>query len=195
MSLPPPAQALRPITRKRLIAARERLVASKLYLGDTTIRDHVEWLRDGRAHRLVVKTEVTAQRIEQHEAEPPTPSPADEDSESPPLEMACVSMVGTVSDEDFYLVSDANWRPSTFAPDFSAARATGSIGAPGPEVDPFAADHKEALENLLYLQGLVATPGFVSQKGMLVGPDSAPRVKFRHILFEVLVFKLLYSFH
>ena len=44
-------------TAARLVEAHQVLSISKFYLGKPDVLDHVEWVWEGRANRLVVKVE------------------------------------------------------------------------------------------------------------------------------------------
>ncbi|TFK80706.1 hypothetical protein K466DRAFT_503415 [Polyporus arcularius HHB13444] len=146
-------------TGARLTETRQRLFSDRcLYLGSRAVRDKVEWLRVGSCDKLIWKPEA-------------------------PFELADLAIVGNISDEDFFFTADAGWRPGAmFAPSLEDSRASASLGAP--DVALFAADFPEALENIRYLQNVVA-PGTTSCRGPFTGPDEAPRVKIRHIFFEV----------
>ncbi|KAH9943785.1 hypothetical protein B0H21DRAFT_709832 [Amylocystis lapponica] len=142
-----PSQTTLPYTNLCLLAVRERLINSRLYAAHNSIRTKVEWCRDGKAHRLVEKAS----------------------------ELAYISITGVISEDDFWMAPDANWRPSAYTPTFDRARLSCTVGRA--DVDVFAPDHADALRNIEWMQGLVATPGFRMPKGLLQGIHNDTRVK------------------
>jgi hypothetical protein len=54
-----------------------------------------------------------------------------------------------------------------------------------PTSNPFKSDFTEVTTNVHWLMDLIATSGFKQKKGFVTGPADAPRLKVRHILFEV----------
>lgn len=173
--MPRQITGLHPNIARRLLDARQRLLNTGLYLAHPTIRDKVEWIRDGKGHKLVVKNT----------------KPVDDDAENlPPPEMAMVSLIAVISTNDFWMSSDAGWKgPTAFTKTLADAKA--SCTGEKPNVDTFGDDFVTAITNLQWFQDQIATHGFTVKKGALIGqPGAIPdtyKVKIRHSLFEVSV--------
>ena len=72
-----------------LVEAHQVLSTSKFYLGKLDVLDHVEWVREGRANRLVVKVEKDVEKA---------------------LEMARLCAIIKIDRDDFWLTSDAGYQ-------------------------------------------------------------------------------------
>ncbi|KAI0720527.1 hypothetical protein C8T65DRAFT_735857 [Cerioporus squamosus] len=177
---------LRPHTQARLTETRQRLLSDRcLYLGSPAMRDRVEWLRVGSCDKLILKPEVAAAAESQGRDSCPPEGDTDPDAAyNQPFELADLVAVGTLSDEDFFFTADAGWRPgSIFAPALEDSRASASLDTP--DVALFAPDFPVAIENIRYLQNVVAPNSTASScRGPFTGPAEAPRIRVRHIFFE-----------
>jgi hypothetical protein len=165
---------LHPNTARRLLDARQRLLNTGLYLSHPNIRNKVEWVRDGKGHKLVVKNT----------------KPVDDDAEKSPPEMALLSLITVISVDDFWMSPDAGWKgPTSFTKTLTDAKA--SCTGEKPKIDIFGDDFVTAITNLQWLQDQTATHGFAAKKGALIGQPGAAadtyKVKVRHCLFEVSV--------
>ena len=148
----------------RLVEAHQDLSRSKFYLGKADVLDEVEWVREGRANRLVVK--------------------ADKDIEKA-LEMARLSAIVKIDRDDFWLTSDAGYqKPSVVWK--SLAEVKPSCAMTMPDVQPAKMDYSRVVANLHNLQERIMTPGYQMGKGFFLSArGDVQRFKLRHILFEV----------
>ena len=167
---------LHPNTARRLVDAPQRLLNTGMYLAHPNIRNKVKWVRDGKGHKLVTKR---------------TKPTNDDDTEnlSPP-EMAILSLITTISTDDFWMSSDAGWKgPTNFTRTLADAKA--SCTGKKPSFETIGDNFNTAIANLQWLQDQIATDGFTVKKGALVGQPGVPpdtyKVKVRHTLFEVSV--------
>ena len=166
--MPHQITGLHPNTARRLLEARQRLLNTGLYLAHPNIRSKVEWVHDGKGHKLIVKNT--------------KPVNDDDAEESPPPEMAMLSLIAMISTDDFWMSSDAGWKgPMTFTRTLADTKP--SCTGEKPKVDTFGDDFVTAITNLQWLQDQTATYGFTAKKGALVGqPGAAPdtyKVKVR----------------
>lgn len=168
---------LHPRTAKTLLDARQRLLDSNVYLAHPNFRDRVEWVRDGKAHKLVMKVDKPAS------ASTSAADDDDENSSSAP-EMAILSVIVIISSDDFWMSSDAGWRgPTKITKTFAQVKP--SCTGERPNLETLGDDFDIAISNLKWLQDQAATHGFREKKGLLVGNPGMPRIKVRHTLFEV----------
>ena len=97
----------------QLVGMRKNLINTGFYLGDKSILNNVRWVRDGRANCLVV---VAAAATAAKNGDPDSesrmdsasqkyPSPPPDDSED--IELAPLSAIVQICDQDFWLTSDA----------------------------------------------------------------------------------------
>lgn len=172
-----PTQQTLPAVITRLQAAQTYLLGRRGYLAEPAVLEDCEWVRDGKAHKLVFKT-------------PPAPPVSTVDSNESTLQdtievpqLAKLCLVGRISKDDFWLLSDAGWRGTTeFSKSFAKVKASGTWEAP--RQAPFAADFPSAIKNLKAIEAKMVTPGFKQTRSTLVGLGGS-RVKVRHALFEV----------
>jgi hypothetical protein len=187
-SLPPTTQATLPdILDKPVIKTRDERLRERrqeyfdsddcFYLGDTNLRQQVKWKRDGKAHKLVCSN--------------PTLPTASQGSSS---DIAVLTAVVLISPEDYWFTSDGMWRGgTTITPTLDKVKPTCTGGSPE-DCSVFKDDFKVVIENLRWLQDQVVTHGFSEKRGLLVGSPVTPRIKVRHVLFEVsTVQSFLYS--
>lgn len=98
--------------------ARTKLTLSKqcVYLAQPNFREKVEWIREGKAEKLILKA---------------TSSTPDDAAEPTAPELAVLSLIGTISSDDFWMTSDAGWHgPTSITKTLSAAKASCSAGSP-----------------------------------------------------------------
>lgn len=137
-----------------------KLTLSKqcIYLAQPNFCKKVEWIREGRAEKLVLKA---------------TSSTPDDAAELTAPELAVLSLIGTISSDDFWMTLDAGWcRPTSITKNLSAAKVSCSAGSP--PVQELAADFSTALTNICWLQDQAATHGFTKKQGLLVGAPGTP---------------------
>ena len=181
MSTPSTSQPTLPSLASRLSAVRAWLLESELYLGDQSIRGQVAWAQDGKSHKLVLKSSIRP-------VEELTAADESDFNKSPNPTLlpipATLSVVVLLSDADFWMVADAGYRgPGKFNQSFADVKPSCSGGIP--DIEPFKTDFAEVIANIHWLMDAVATRGFKQKKGLLTGPPDAPRLKVRHVLFEV----------
>lgn len=154
----------------RLVDAHLELSTSPFYLGQTVVLDHVEWVREGRANRLVVKVEKEVDKASTEVGE---------------LEMAKLSAIVKIDRDDFWMTSDAGYqRPSVVWK--SLAEVKLSCAMTMPDAQPAKMDYSRVVSNLQELQGRIATPGYQMGKGFFLSArGDVQRFKLRHVLFEV----------
>ena len=148
----------------RLVEAHQVLSTSKFYLGKPDVLDHVEWVREGRANRLVVKVEKNIEKA---------------------LEMARLCTIVKINRDDFWLTSDAGYQKPLVVWK-SLAEVKPSCAMTMPDVQPVKMDYSRVVANLHNLQGRITTPGYQMGKGFFLSArGDVQRFKLRHILFEV----------
>ncbi|EMD31578.1 hypothetical protein CERSUDRAFT_78031 [Gelatoporia subvermispora B] len=159
----------------QLRAHRADLARTGFYLADARVRRNVVWKRPegtkGRSHILVQKK---ANALA---------------CDDIPVDPAYLILVGRVSDDSFYMTSDANWKPSSFAPSLADAKASCLLSMPPDflELQVFRADWEEAMDNLRWLQSQVLTKGFNEALGVLIHAeetDDKVMIKIKHKLFD-----------
>jgi hypothetical protein len=146
-----------------------------MYLADSSIREKVEWVRDGSAHKLIVKTENAG-----------IADTNTDNGEDDAQEMAVLSAIVHITREDFYMASDGGYRgPGRFNQPFSDIKLSCTGGRP--KIEELGNDFDRVIGNLKWLEEQVVTPGFHDRKGLLTGLPSSPKIKIRHKLFEVTI--------
>ena len=184
MTAPPDSPATRTQSQtipEQLLNTRKNLVKSKFYLGHKSVFDNVHWVRDGRAHRLAVKPTAVIEHDHNSDSPQTYPSPPPDGD----FNMAHLSAIVQIDNNDFWLTSDAGYRkPSAIWPGLASVKP--SCAATEPHVQPVKDDFKTVVENLRQLQSLTSTPGYQQGKGLLL-PTAVhgPRFKVRHTLFDV----------
>ena len=92
----------------RLVGMRKNLMDAGFYLGDKSVLKNVHWVRDSHANRLAVEaatTTVTDSESRTDSALQKYPSPPPDDSEG--IELAPLSAIVWICDQDFWLTSNA----------------------------------------------------------------------------------------
>ncbi|KAH0832152.1 hypothetical protein J3R83DRAFT_13063 [Lanmaoa asiatica] len=143
-----------------ILRARDARSLDGYYLADPSVLQRVRWERQGR------KSYVFEQVPAQHPATPPA--------------LASLSVIAHISDDLFWLTSDANWRrPTAITPSLAEAKAT-CVGTCPTRHTLLRDDFQSALDQVHTLQDMVAT-GNTCQGFTQTGTS---RLKFRHVLFE-----------
>lgn len=176
--------------RDRMNAAREAFLNTDPdkghYLGVSTVRDSVIWIRRGRADVLVDKQaaeDADQARKSQSLAESSDTTP------TPLIDPAILTAVVTITPEDYWLTSCGMWKgPSTAAQHLWDVKPTCTGGKP--EHPVFSADFPTVVENTKWFMEQIKTEGFHASQGLLVHSNNGsrpglPKLKFRHVLFEV----------
>ncbi|KAM6499889.1 hypothetical protein JOM56_005397 [Amanita muscaria] len=164
---------------EKLQNAREALLSDGYYLGTLEEKwsDKLTWVRIGKAERLVTVEEdaiasAAYKSFEESDQLGKTPTPP---------EPVMLSAVIRVSEEDYWLTSCGMWRgTSPVAQTLADVKPTCVGVAPAHAV--FAGDFRFVLDNLASLMDMSRT--YDRRKGVLI-EGANPRVKFRHVLFEV----------
>ncbi|EKM53753.1 uncharacterized protein PHACADRAFT_98432 [Phanerochaete carnosa HHB-10118-sp] len=152
----PDNQATLPTLPARLNQARKYLLSKGLYLGDTSTSNNDAADTDDTGLLSADTLDIP--------------------------EEAILSMVGTVSNNDYYLTADTGFRGnSEFQTTFAKVKASGTVEVPIEHL--FAVDFPIVLKNIASICGAMVTPGFKNKKGICVGLGGS-RVKIRHALFE-----------
>lgn len=152
LHLPPAIPAL----PQRLERWRKHIVDTPeiLYLANAATGDKVEWVRNGRSHRLRLKNDNT--------------------------EDAMLTYVGVIDSNDFYGHADAGYRgPTNMIKGFYAAKQTMAFTSSSDA--PFAVDHLPSITALQAILNNTVTPGFTEKGGMMMTED---RFKLHNVLFE-----------
>lgn len=157
---------------ERLLYVHQSLSTSHFYLGNETVIDHVQWVRDGRANRLVVK---------------PGEDVNSASNDISNLPIAKLSAIVKIDRDDFWLTSDAGYqKPSVVWKTLAEVKPSCAITIP--DVQPAKMDYPRVVNNLRTLQGKITTPGYQMGRGFfLAARGDVHRFKLRHVLFEVSV--------
>ena len=140
------------------------------------------WRRIGTDDCLVTKESADAVDAA-HAASAATETAPGEDSiPTPEYDLAVLSAVVHISDDDFWMSSCGNWKgASQYCPKFSDLKLT--CTGKSPLEIPFREDFPTVLTNLTSVVNLSAK--FTEKKGLFVERPPDRKIKFRHILFEV----------
>lgn len=178
----PSVSATAGFLNEKLRNAREALVSSDkaIYLGVPDKLRDLRWVRVGNADLLVTE-ESAAEYLEAQQAlqaDPEAPAPGAPKS-------AVLSAVVHIPAEDYWLTSDGMWKgPTDAAKTFADVKPSCTGQAPTNEV--FSGDFTNVLKHMRTILDLARTKGFQQSKGVLVnGFGGIPKIKFRHILFNV----------
>lgn len=166
---------------EKLRNARDALVAKGLYLGTGGIANEVKWAPVGHGHLLVTtETAEMIQHAQDDHAADPDANPM------PDVSPAILSAVVLITEEDFWMTSCGMWKgPTAITPTFADVKPTCTGGSPDHEL--FANDFRTVCGNVNTVMNMGRTPGFKNIKGVKVGTANGlnPKLKFRHVLFEV----------
>ena len=153
--------------------AHAQVLCSKTCIYHLQFCDSVEWVRDGNCHKLVLK--------------PVAPTP---DSHKVAPEMAVLSLVCTISSEDFWMMANGGWKGlSAIMKMFSAVKPSCMLEAPG--IDVLWDDFVTGIGNLQWVQDQITMHDVSKKQGLLVSSAADPaatRIKIKHKPFEVSVF-------
>ena len=142
------------------IAIHDQLIGAGFYLADSSTLDRVRWAVDGRKTILFEE-------------------PNDPSSETD-MQPAILSAILVLSEQGFFLTSDANWRgPSEITPHLYDVK--GSCVGVAARVNPFRDDFSSLIAHARTLQVKAASHEETSSIGFV--HDSS--IKFRHVLFQV----------
>lgn len=142
------------------VSVRDQLINAGFYLAHASSLDNVQWGANGRKSILL--------------ARPPNSSRPSE------MSPAVLSAILVLSEQGFFLTSDANWKgPSEINPHLNDVKGT-CIGT-SPQVNLLRDDFTLLIDNARSLQSITAT----HEDALCVGFLRNQTLKFRHVLFEV----------
>ena len=170
--------------RTKFDGIREGLLTSHFYLGHQNFEtDQVIWRRIGIDNCLVTKESADAVDAAHAVAAPTAETTLGElSTPTPEYDLAVLSAVVHISDDDFWVTSCGNWKgASQYCPKFSDLKLT--CTGKSPSETPFREDFPTVVTNLTALTDLSAK--FTNKKGLFVEQPSDHKIKFRHVLFEV----------
>ncbi|KAJ6518278.1 hypothetical protein C8R47DRAFT_1232444 [Mycena vitilis] len=151
---------------------REELQHNPFYLGGSALTEKVQWKRVGREDMVV---SANAAAVEG--------AAADSNDEGDQPDPVALSIVATVSPEDFWLVPCGFWKgPTIYTPTFADLKLNCRLVA---AEDPlFAADFRTGMKNVEKLTANIATEGH--SKVGLFDTKEKPKttLKLRHVVFE-----------
>ncbi|KAI6012033.1 hypothetical protein EDC04DRAFT_2609606 [Pisolithus marmoratus] len=174
----------------RVISARNRLVSSGLYLGDSTIATRLEWVRQDRGHVLsYIPHEISHANVPTAPARSVDAGTAEGDRSaesdlSPPPSAAVLSAIVCIDCDDFWLTSDGGYRgPNTFWREILDVKPSCTVSEPG--LKPVNLDFVVVLQMLHMFTEKCVTPGYSRSKSFFSNSNMGPmRFKLRHQLFE-----------
>ncbi|KIK25546.1 hypothetical protein PISMIDRAFT_9547 [Pisolithus microcarpus 441] len=172
----------------RVLQARERLMVSGLYLGQSCTASNLEWVREGRGHVLshipAPPINVTATTSDE-EQRPPSDLPTPSDFCAPP-ERAVLSAIVRIDRDDFWLVSNGGYQGAgSVWKDILDVKPSCALTKPG--MQPLDADFATVMTTLRLLTNKCVTPGYALGKSLFGDENLNPkRFKLRHKLFESL---------
>lgn len=181
-SATPTSAATAGFLNEKLSNAHKALISSDkvTYLGTPDKPRGLQWVHIGKAE-LLVKEQSATKYLEAQQA-------VQADPDAPLLETlqsAVLSVVVHIPAEDYWLTSDGMWKGSTDATKtFADVKPSCTGKAPTHKV--FSGDFENVLKHLRKILDMACTKGFKNSKGILVnGMGGKPKIKFRHVLFEV----------
>ena len=173
------------LLRTKLDTTRKSLLTAGLYLGDQNFKiDQVIWRRISGDNCLVTKESADAVDAAHAviAAMETTPGEDSESTPTPEYDIAVLSAVVHISDDDFWMSSCRNWKgTSQYCPKFSDLKLT--CTGKSPSQMPFSKDFPTVLTNLTALANLAAK--FTEKKGLFIERPPDRKIRFRHVLFEV----------
>ena len=171
-----------------LQTARDALVKKGLYLGTPNVASQLAWQRIGNLHQYLA----TTKDVETASAHNEGLDPITEASliDFPPY--AVLSAIVFVPSEDYWLTSCGMWKPEHNYP-FANVRPTCTGQAPTQPI--VSDDFSIVIQNMDAI--IKSTNGLPTFKGALVKSASTGnrKLKFRHTLFQVGPFILLFGIH
>lgn len=182
-----------PLLRKRYKSggSRDRLLASGLYLGDSSIAGRLRWMPEGRGHVLVYDAHMEgtdakgagiAADLDDESGLPSEVSP--DHSHSPPPKGAELSAIVRIDRENFWLTSDGGYvGPTNICKEILEVKPSCTLS--NPSVEPASTDFATVLQMLHLVTEKCVTPGYSSGKSLFsTEKNKPPRFKVRHNLFE-----------
>ena len=166
---------------------REKLLDRGLYLGDPILKhEAVIWKDIGNGECLVTKE--LSDFVDEAQADRAAPAQENaedsEDTDSPSLSPAVLSVVVHITSDEFRMTPCGNWKgPTSLCENFSDIKL--SCTGNSPLDPPFNDDYTTALKNLTKLTEECAR--FKSQRGLFLEHNGEQKIKFCHVLFEVCV--------
>ncbi|KAI6152800.1 hypothetical protein EDD17DRAFT_1635375 [Pisolithus thermaeus] len=162
------------------MTARNRLLASGLYLGDSSIVDNLRWVRDGRADVLSYVPGCSS---------PPGTGDLDSPPDravSPSSGAAELCAIMRIDREDFWLTADGGYMgPNSLWKEIVDVKL--SCAACDPGVAPLTSNFAVVLDVLCVLTQKCVTPGYSAGTSFFLNTKQGPsRFKLRHKLFETL---------
>lgn len=151
--------------QQQLRETREQLLSQDLYLGSPSFREkaHVVWRDWGRGNHLVIA-----------EDGPPTEG-----------KLATLLAVVQITSDDFWMMPCGMWKGKTKAcKSFADMKLTCTGYSSGEKI--FQDDYDVILDNLRWLMEKTETPGINNKRGVLLCQGHCQKIRFRHILFEVI---------
>ena len=128
--------------KERMQNTHEALVTGSVYLGEPGVAHNVTWVHVGRADQLVTNETATEYKS--------SGNLSAIDPESSTLtnpNATIISAVVLISEEDYWLTVDANWKgPSMVAPNLSDAKA--SCTGQAPDNEAFVPDFPTVINNI-----------------------------------------------
>ncbi|KAI6025247.1 hypothetical protein PISMIDRAFT_102069 [Pisolithus microcarpus 441] len=156
----------------RIINARDRLMASGLYLGDSTITNNLRWVRSGRADILCSVADVVSDGD-------------DTTANTTANEPAILRAIVRIDSADFWLTADGGYLgPNSIWKEIVDVKPSCTVTDPG--IDPVTSDFAVVIHVLQQLTANCVTPGYTSGKSFFSTKDlGTPRFKLCHTLFQV----------
>jgi len=167
-------------------SAREALIKKGLYLGSSDVSSQLVWQRNGKLHQYLA----TVEDVEKVSAHNEALDPITSQTQYPPY--AILSAIVFIPSEDYWLTSCGMWKPEHNYP-FANVRPTCTGQAPTQPI--VSDDFSIVIQNMDAI--IKSTNGLPTFKGALVKSASTGnrKLKFRHTLFQVGPFILLFGIH
>ncbi|KAI5983548.1 hypothetical protein EDD15DRAFT_2202033 [Pisolithus albus] len=179
----------------RVLNARNRLMASGLYLADPSITANVLWLADTTnetadetAHETADKTADETDPKENTESTVDDPQDPHNVSPNPGLpprpERAILSAIACIDHDDFWLVADGGYHgPTEVCKEILDIKPSCAMTHPG--LEPVRTDFAVVLQNLREITQKCVTSGYSAGRSFFTWSNQIPtRFKLRHQLFE-----------
>ena len=171
------------IKHNKFNTAHVNLLTSGLYLGNNHFKiDDVTWQQIGFNTCLITKESAIARNAsntmlgEMASAEDTTQTVTGD------YELAVLLAIIQISDQDFWMMPDGNWRgPNQYCPTFADLKLT----CTGKTLTstPFEEDFMTVLTNVTTLMNLSARFGM--QRGLFIKQPPERKIKFCHVLFKI----------
>ncbi|KAI6016974.1 hypothetical protein BKA83DRAFT_4497514 [Pisolithus microcarpus] len=175
----------------RVINARDRLMASGFYLGDSTITNNLHWVRNGRADILSYVPNTVSDAGDTTANTTATTETAPSDvafhcAPSPAAEPAILRAIVCIDSADFWLMADGGYLgPNSIWKEIVDVKPSCTVTDPG--IDPVSSDFVVVIQLLQELTANCVTPGYTSGKSFFSTRDTgATRFKLRHTLFQTI---------